>query len=912
MSTGGKPGKKPVDWGTGETAGQASDTTRRDPRDVTDRPASHCHGTSEATTGQFAAWFARVAAVREPYPWQLELGGESRCVDRLLRIPTGFGKTAGVVLAWLYHRVIRGDEAWPRRLVFCLPMRVLVEQTEQTIGAWIKGAGVDVDVNVLMGGVKAERWSLDIDRPAVLIGTQDMLLSRALNRGYAAARGMWPMEFGLLHQDALWVLDEVQLMDVGLATSAQLTAFREEDVRRGRARVRPVHTWWMSATLQPRWLATVNHPMPVEPPLHIPAEQRRGGLFGVQKQLLRAPACDDAESIAAEARARHVPGTLTLVIVNRVRIASEAYAALDAALSEGSGKKRRRRSDAPDLRLVHSRFRGVERLRWAKEFLHRGAPLPEAGRIIVATQVVEAGVDISATTLVTQLAPWSSLVQRFGRAARYEGESGTVVVVGAVPASDKDAAPYAARELAAADEAIARLSAREADASPRSVEAFEDDIGRSDPEFLARLYPYEPLHVLRRRDLDDLFDTTADLSGADIDVGRYIRSGEERDVSVFWRDIEHAATIEIEGAPRREELCPVPIGDLQEWTPKKLKAYAFDYLDGKWTQRDRFVPGMRLLLAAKDGGYSPERGWDLRVELVDPVPLAAEEAAEIALTSGSEDADDLSAAPWKTIATHGREAELEATAICKSVGLDETLARVVALAARWHDVGKAHRVFQDAIKAEARAAAAHGTRRDLAKAPKGAWHRPPYPERPGFRHELASTLALFELLRRVDPHHPALLGPHRELLALAGFAPDIPGVRIDHPLAGEIASLSAEDFDLLAWLVCTHHGKVRCTWTSTPRDQEKRHGGIHGVCEGDALPAFALTDAGGRTSEVPGVELSLSAAAMGVGARYGASWADRVARLVARQGPFTLTYLEAVLRVADVRASMLSTEDPLA
>jgi CRISPR-associated endonuclease/helicase Cas3 len=43
-----------------------------------------------------------------------------------------------------------------------------------------------------MGGVEAERWSLDVDRSAILLGTQDMLLSRALNRGYGAARGMWP------------------------------------------------------------------------------------------------------------------------------------------------------------------------------------------------------------------------------------------------------------------------------------------------------------------------------------------------------------------------------------------------------------------------------------------------------------------------------------------------------------------------------------------------------------------------------------------------------------------------------------------------------------------------------------------------------------------------------------------------
>ena len=88
---------------------------------------------------------------------------------------------------------------------------------------------------------------------AVLIGTQDMLLSRALNRGYASPRARWPMEFGLLNQDALWVMDEVQLMDVGLATSGQLQVFRGEDQGAGKS-LRSCFTWWMSATLQRAWL----------------------------------------------------------------------------------------------------------------------------------------------------------------------------------------------------------------------------------------------------------------------------------------------------------------------------------------------------------------------------------------------------------------------------------------------------------------------------------------------------------------------------------------------------------------------------------------------------------------------------------------------------------------------------------
>lgn len=55
----------------------------------------------------------------------------------------------------------------------------------------------------------------------MLIGTQDMLLSRLLNRGYGMTRYRWPMQLGLLGNDCLWVMDEVQLMGTGLATTVQ-------------------------------------------------------------------------------------------------------------------------------------------------------------------------------------------------------------------------------------------------------------------------------------------------------------------------------------------------------------------------------------------------------------------------------------------------------------------------------------------------------------------------------------------------------------------------------------------------------------------------------------------------------------------------------------------------------------------
>lgn len=77
-----------------------------------------------------------------PHPWQTELAAGSACGDRLVRIPTGFGKTLGVLTAWLHHRVVLGDPRWPRRLVWTLPMRVLVEQTEAEVREALRALGL--------------------------------------------------------------------------------------------------------------------------------------------------------------------------------------------------------------------------------------------------------------------------------------------------------------------------------------------------------------------------------------------------------------------------------------------------------------------------------------------------------------------------------------------------------------------------------------------------------------------------------------------------------------------------------------------------------------------------------------------------------------------------------------------------
>jgi len=116
------------------------------------------------------------------------------------------GKTAGIILAWLYKR-LQGVPDTPRRLVYCLPMRVLVEQTASNAREWVNKlveVGIIPDfqaasVNVLMGGEIDSDWDRYPEQDAILIGTQDQLLSRAFepwlcHEPFPLARIAWPSE----------------------------------------------------------------------------------------------------------------------------------------------------------------------------------------------------------------------------------------------------------------------------------------------------------------------------------------------------------------------------------------------------------------------------------------------------------------------------------------------------------------------------------------------------------------------------------------------------------------------------------------------------------------------------------------------------------------------------------------------
>lgn len=901
-----------------------------------------------SSQSDFHKWFQRFTSGRlgegrlEPREWQEALAQDEIPRSRVIRIPTGYGKTLGVLGAWLYHRVERKDDRWPRRLVWTLPMRVLVEQTADEVQRCLRGLDIlwdpakdhrgKVGVHLLMGGVDhGGEWNLYPEENAVFIATQDMALSRALNRGYAAPRARWPMEFGLLSHDVLWVLDEVQLMDVGLATSAQLQAFCDDDSKEGRS-FRPRLSWWMSATLQPDWLKSVDteahHATWAISPTTLTPSALGAGLATIKKALdIKEIAASDHGAFANTVKDAHESapkdgkhGRITLVVCNTVDRASSTYDMID------------RLRVTKDLRLVHSRFRPHERAAWKSDFLDREACKEGVDRIIVATQVVEAGVDISATALITELSPWSSLVQRFGRCARY-GASGSVVVVDRGD-DEKTARPYSTEELKVARWAIDTLVANTRDVGIANIEAFEQGLTDEQRKYL---YPYQPKQLLLRREFDELFDTTPDLTGADIDVSPFIRSGDERDVSVFWIEVPSGKKGEPAPLPRkarkpsREELCSVPFLAARDWLCGKAtkdkpasrllpsrRAWVWDWIEGEWkiAERATLIPGVVVCVAADTGGYRDDRGFDPEskaiVTVLSAPPQAAQDAAD-----DLEDTEELSASlAYKTIATHNAEVGQLATQIATGL-VPKRVAELIDLAGRWHDLGKAHPAFQAVIEVRGPFEA----RVDLAKAPDDAWQTPCLyrsadgETRRGFRHELASCLALFTVLRRYEPTHSALLGPYVEALQLMGEG-EVSAPVAERPeptnLETQVLACTAAEFDLLAYLVLSHHGKVRVALHAGPKDQEyvardDRGLPIRGVRDGDALPVISLDGA----SSLPALSLSLAPAALGLSPITGRSWRDRTAALLRIHGPGALAYLEALLIAADRRASKLTTPDPL-
>lgn len=920
--------------------------------------------TSDRREDSFKEFFKLATNGFAPYRWQRQVAVDG--LPDVLPVPTGLGKTE-VALAWAW-RLLVDKKPEPQHLVVCLPMRSLVTQTVQRLKTYFDALKaqkpeIDVTVHQLMGGAIDDDWVDHIEKPWILVGTQDMLLSRALNRGYSMSRFEWPVHFGLLNNDCRWLIDEVQLMGPGLWTTSQLDWMRRKRFQS----LKPCPTTWMSATVGASFLSTTDR---VRDALAEPSDEQvafegklktaldgdvelkwwraakrplawwqpeataepttgRGKKRGAAKSAAATAVTPDA--IASSVQAKHVAGTLTLVICNTVDMARAVFGALPSV----------------DHKLhLTSRFRREDRARHEQRLIdfdaqRKAGALPEhdPGLICVSTQVIEAGVDISAHRLFTELAPWPSMLQRLGRLNRKGDDQDAQAWVWETPkeGGNKKVERIGPYEAAVIDRAKKLVDAFVPLSQDKAFSEVIAELNASKQKEVTEALQPKLSPLPRALDVHGLFSTERDVHGGFTDVSAFVRGTDpDLDVTVFWRDWSgdnppHGDDLDGPLLEPAKESCPVSFVRVQKMLESsKAKAWLWNDENDRWERVNHWDirPGMLVMLKRDVGGYDETEGWTGdKSDVLAEVPRAGR---------GATLRDDTwtEVGYWSKLEDHLKDARGEAEKLCAALSLTGNTRAAVIEAAGFHDLGKAHPQWQaalpdrsgipDALLAKSpRVVAADvwgdaaAVRAAFAKLRPQAHALPDEARRRGREDVVRLRWAIDDRLIDVELERLRAVAGVR----WAGHLQFRPGLR--HEVASALAmwrkysDSETKPYPALAvYLAATHHGKSRTVMRSTtgegddvfgvrsepnmlvigedqwPLDLSIAKDGAEGRWEGDE---FVLTGHGWT---------GLVADLLGPWRPEEKSEAGAVPEGEPRNlGPFALAYLEALVRVADWRAS---------
>lgn len=317
--------------------------------------------------------------------------------------------------------------------------------------------------HVLRGGLSlASDWRLQPLSTAVIAATPDMWGSRVLFSGYGTSRHARSIEAGLLTKDCVLVIDESHLNRQLITTARRISELETHAAEQ----LNVPNLQVVETTATPG--TTTEHGLPVvqvseadlESSATLKARLTTAKRLSLRPtQTRRDQVSKLAQEIAAEAlelRARFATVRKPVgVIVNTVDLASEVILQLEKHLAGGEG------DGMPALEAILGAQRPFDRIELEKRLPELfDVSQPSQLRYLVATQTLEVGVDLDLTGLVTELAPGSAIAQRAGRVNRIGSRSDAEVVV-VVPDYSKNAnrTPYTHSEL---ETALAWLERRAA------------------------------------------------------------------------------------------------------------------------------------------------------------------------------------------------------------------------------------------------------------------------------------------------------------------------------------------------------------------------------------------------------------------------------------------------------------------
>ena len=452
--------------------------------------------TSPATTlpsitrDEFGEFFAALNGGYAPFSWQEEVLDhicEHGVWPERINAPTGSGKSS-VVDIHLFANALAAVGAAPRvprRLCVTVGRRALVDsqatradkilgdlkdaladesgepgilrrvaEALQSFQTRNDGQGIGpFEVGHIRGELSNRALPVtDISACAIIAATPDMYGSRALFRGYGSTKAARPRETALLAMDTVMVLDEAHMNRQLLHTTQRIAELQKREVNLGVPTLQVVET---TATPSTEDSESTTLGVDIEA-LDSPNDKElRKRVYSHKELVLRpidkwdgkpgnAATVNAAVGVIKEFLARRGVGEGSEVvdtvgcIVNHVRTAISIKEALakDKVLGKDEVQLLVGRMRPYDLKKLHPDL-----------FTTEG---DKSVKVVVATQTLEVGIDVDFADLVTELAPASSLAQRFGRVNRLGHRTDSKVVVIEPASGDsvkKDAPPYKAVDL---------------------------------------------------------------------------------------------------------------------------------------------------------------------------------------------------------------------------------------------------------------------------------------------------------------------------------------------------------------------------------------------------------------------------------------------------------------------------------
>ncbi|HTE41003.1 MAG TPA: type I-U CRISPR-associated helicase/endonuclease Cas3, partial [Steroidobacteraceae bacterium] len=356
-----------------------------------------------------------------PFPWQRALYEQlvAGKFPKACDLPTGLGKTS-VIALWVL--ALAKNPKLPRRLVYVVNRRTVVDQSTAEAERLRKKlvepdaqhlrealdalAAVPASHPLAISTLRGEfadnaAWRRDPSRPAIIVGTVDMIGSRLLFSGYGCGFRSKPLHAGFLGHDALLVHDEAHLEP---AFQSLLDAIADEQRRSNEPR--PLNVLALSATGRTEADFTLG-----DEDLHHPVVKKR---LHARKGL-SLHSVDHRKELPDRiaAKAAELEGKV-IVFLSSVEHAEKCAQALGKFRKHGvatlTGTMRGAERDELVMNPVFARFLPRP---------NKNVTLQDGTVFLVATAAGEVGIDLSADHLVTDLPPFDALAQRLGRVNRY-------------------------------------------------------------------------------------------------------------------------------------------------------------------------------------------------------------------------------------------------------------------------------------------------------------------------------------------------------------------------------------------------------------------------------------------------------------------------------------------------------------